>query len=206
MHNITKLVIPRCLVIVIATLMFSSPLLSDDNTNSTDNLVPLAIGNQWVYSISQDTPSEESGSKIIWKVVSTKEYQQETWFEIQVTTFWSEEDFDEDKQYMINRKGIGTFARTRPNWDVEPELIAKDPVQLGDQWESEGLSYRVMSSDTTITVPAGTFKSCVLIEVIEGTALYRIVYKPNVGMIKLTAIMEDQDGEAAISLKSMTLH
>lgn len=162
----------RLLLILTIGLTILGLACSDDDggTNSPTNdtregdvILPLAVGNQWGFV---DTQFDSAGT-----VVST---------EVAVFSIWDDTTISDENWYRANMiKGGQTWDwgiytnRSTGLWMQEAsgegqppqpvELFLKYPATVGDEYfadEDHGI-VTVVSIDTTITVPQGTY-SCVL--------------------------------------------
>lgn len=136
---------------------FSFPNARPSNANE---ILPLAVGNRWVYDV---TVSDSLG-EIQFQFVDSNAVDRDTLI-------------NGERWYIIMRGntnlGLGAnrmdgyWARNLPPWDsltisdVGPAyLAAKFPAALGETFLNiDNLITKVLSTDTTVEVPAGSF-SC----------------------------------------------
>jgi hypothetical protein len=133
---------------------------SGDTVGNTSEIIPLAIGNSWIYTTTVfDSLGNELGSSTDTSVVSRDTtIDQETWHILNYR--------GKPSNLGINRSG-GYWSRTvtlSPGTDRiaslgEPYLSSKFPATVGQVFDNEsGYSTLVLDSDTVLTVAAGSFK------------------------------------------------
>ena len=143
---------------------------------------PLSVGNRWVYESSEGTPTALALET--WKVIR----QEGAAFVVQVTQP-SMTDNDIEELLTPTTEGLMNLTRTRtdsPARTQTPELILKLPPTAGTSWKNESGRYAITGDSETITVPAGTFSSCIEVTywAAEGNVKVVTVYAPGVGMVQ----------------------
>ncbi|MCP4566974.1 MAG: Ig-like domain-containing protein [FCB group bacterium] len=148
---------------------------------STDyeDLMPLAIGNQWVYRV-------DSRDSLYYNV------------EISYDTVLIKDSVLRDDEYWYYVDGGGYFQNKDDGlWNIingMEQLFLKHPAVVGDeygfspypQYSWLGTRMTLISKDTLVEVPAGTF-SCYLYvcEVYDVYTMYdSYFYAPGIGMVK----------------------
>lgn len=147
-------------------------------TTEPVEIMPLAVGNQWVYhTVRSDTMGNVTRNTYdTVRVTGTEVIAEETWFIVN----------GEGNYNYINRSD-GLWKACSKN-----VLYIKFPVRLGEYYTT-GTSmdycsppgFSVVSTDTVITVPAGTFR-CITYLWGDYGGYYNHVYHyaPNVGLIR----------------------
>ncbi|NLT96347.1 MAG: hypothetical protein GXW85_12615 [Clostridia bacterium] len=73
------------------------------------------------------------------------------------------------------------------------EVILKEPIQVGNTWQSGGKEYKIEALDADVETPAGRFENCVKITVnaTEYNSESVVYYKPGLGLVKQEYIADD---------------
>lgn len=124
----------------------------------TDALIPLAVGNEWIWqTVERSTHRGEVKEAVRFdtvRVVSDTSLLGESWFRLR----------EKNGEYLAANRPSGFWHRTLSEaGNGDPLLVYKYPAGIGEQfprpsWPDSSV-IQVMSLDTTITVPAGTFKA-----------------------------------------------
>lgn len=125
---------------------------SDESTSPSENsgeIWPLKVGNQWIYKnhIIDSIGAPERVVLDTTTVIEMKVINNESWY----------------KFYQDGIVQFKTYFRNRPDglWAIngdESALIYKYPAKVGDViFENEDEKLEVISVNTSITTPAGTF-------------------------------------------------
>lgn len=123
-----------------------------------DALVPLAVGNEWIWrTVERSTHRGEVEETVRFdtvRVVSDTSLLGESWFRLR----------ERNGEYLVANRPSGYWQRMPPEaGDGNQLLVYKYPAVTGDlftrpSWPDSS-EKQVMSLDTTITVPAGTFSA-----------------------------------------------
>jgi hypothetical protein len=157
----------RCLVMLVgASLLSLASACNDEKTAGekadTSVIVPLKAGRAWVgtYTTHSYEPYSTASTTYTYSIIDTFTVQGEKWFVI-------ERKFGTDaighKWSLTNRKD-GLWSRGLSYADTSsgdyPLLYAKFPTEIDARYDGFGVEcfVRVSAIDTSITVPAGTFR------------------------------------------------
>lgn len=180
------------------SLVLAAGCTEDSSTQPDESDTPLAMlyypmveGNSWTYIQGDDTLTVEAVSSL------PEEYGELELSEGEVGQFTKYPDGSAWIQ-TISLSGdsvIGVFSEVL--WGLlhrfNPALLG-DTVSVSGGWPGsvpEPFYEILLERDATVTVPAGTFEHCLLIETVEGnradgTVFYHFVthYAPGVGMVR----------------------
>lgn len=84
---------------------------------------------------------------------------------------------------------------------TESLVILKTPLEVGTRWDTEYGSREIVEINATTDTPAGSFDSCILVEIKEGqddSMLYEY-FAPGVGMIKREFVLGDDKVTSSLS-------
>jgi hypothetical protein len=127
---------------------------------------PLATGWKWAYEV------EKNGEKILatYAVVSNTGAAAEV------------RAGEERTSYAIRPEGISRLEALGPN-----DFILKAPIHAGAEWAIQGGTARVVAVGETVTVPAGAFGNCAVVEEsrTQPDRVLRTTYAAGVGPIQL---------------------
>jgi hypothetical protein len=133
---------------------------SSNTTNDTLQIVPLKIGNFWIYNgTTFDTNGNVNESKIyITKVESDSMWNGEKIFSLSDSVYNYKSSY-----YAFNRKdGYYYLLRFMDSLEredtLEPLLIVKYPGKEGDSFKSGMTPYKIKNTDINYTTLIGTFK------------------------------------------------
>lgn len=134
-----------------------------------EDLFPLAVGNYWVYTTSDLSPS---GSEIREEIIGYDHLSDRSFLFVRrkITTY-SSNSTDTVISYL---KFVGDEFREYPdkNCILEYKILLKNPLQVGARWDSysdtscrfPGIVVNFISDEVdaieNITVPSGTFNDC----------------------------------------------
>jgi hypothetical protein len=93
--------------------------------------------------------------------------------------------------YLVLPDGI---ARRGPDKDLpHGDYLLHSPIRVGARWPIEGGTATVASVGQTVTVPAGTYQGCVVVEESrsEPTRLVRTTYAPGTGPVTIEFLVHD---------------
>ncbi len=136
---------------------------------------PLKAGWRWAYDI-------EKGNERILAIYAVVQREGD------VATLQAG---DERLVYAVSPAGI---IRGEPGPAVgEPDFLLKSPLRLGAQWPITGGTATVAAVARTVTVPAGDFSNCVVIEENRSAParLVRTTYAPGTGPIAVDLLVHD---------------
>ncbi len=99
---------------------------------------------------------------------------------------------DEKLVYAVRPDGI---VRGEPAADpaTPPDFLLKSPIRLGTQWPIDGGTATVASVGKTVSVPAGEFINCLVVEENRSSParLVRTTYAPGTGPIAIDMLVHD---------------
>lgn len=167
---------------------------SDDTLHL--ELIPLDVGNQWIwhtesFNVETGAPYANQYADTAY-VVSSTDLEGETWFRILGTGNGS---------LLATNRESGHWVRpSSDTLDIAPRLTYKFPVDVGDTFSAPfpaGSTFRVAATDTTITVPAGSFEAILYEQQWDDFSLTCDVFvAPGVGLIKkVTPWLDGQTNE-----------
>ena len=170
-HNVAASLVVMCAVLFLSCDNNDSPL---DTTTDPGTIVPLKVGNQWVY---RSNVYDASGSVIdsfldTVKIVRSKTIGTETWYE------------DNTGRTQTNR------ADGRWLYSDSAYLVEKYPAKLNDTYSlAEGsLTVRVRSLDESVQVSQGSHKTHVYswtrFENATTVLVGEFFHAPRVGLIR----------------------
>ncbi|HYF02255.1 MAG TPA: hypothetical protein VEC36_02680 [Patescibacteria group bacterium] len=138
------------LLIFIMTGLYGCTDTSSNPSENTEEIWPLKVGNQWIYRI-HIIDSIGAAERIVLDtttVIDSKTIDNEIWYDI----------------YQNGIVQLKIYFKNRPDglWAIhkaESALVYKFPAKVGDiLFENEDEKLEVISTDTSITTPAGIFK------------------------------------------------
>lgn len=155
---------------------------------------PLAVGNRWTYSLQPappDTPPQEA--KILDK---------------------------DGAGFFVDNHGGKLAPRTDGIFDgLQGRYLLQEPVTVGHEWiavptATDVEKFKITSVDTALTVAAGSFSDCVVVESKgpqvnpltkqKGIFTMTATYAPGVGLVLLTQRFQPE-GEADVVVGKMEL-
>lgn len=145
------------------------------NVEDPRQLYPLEPGWKWAYDV------EKAGQPIL-AVYAVIQRDGET-----ATLQAGEERIT----YHVTAEGI---ARRRPDKDLpQGDFLLRGPIREGARWPIEGGTATVTSVSQSVTVAAGTYQGCVVVEESrsEPTRLVRTTYAPGVGPVTIEFLVLD---------------
>jgi hypothetical protein len=73
------------------------------------------------------------------------------------------------------------------------EVILKEPIQVGNTWQSGGKDYKIEALDAQVETPAGNFEDCIKVTVNakEFNSESIVYYKPGLGLVKQEYIADE---------------
>lgn len=123
--------------------------------NSSQSLIPLAVGNWWVYHWEDRVNGwiDSAGTDTL-RVVTSFSWNGNTWF-----------SFGDDRFYFRNAADGFRKLIVNGHYPSEIELLEyKYPALAGESWwvkvDTDSLQVKVISTTAQKTVPAGSFDRC----------------------------------------------
>jgi hypothetical protein len=191
-------------------LVFSGCDPVDDPTppgpdlNDTNFLLPLAIGNIWIYDSRTYVDDILDSSSTDTSLIDTSfTYEAEIWYGRR-----GGDDF------YHNGNG-GTWLMFYDNGEFgEPFLAYPYPTTAGHEWyeygESDTATFTVESVSAVVPTPAGNFSGCYYIHAQNTTAEFVSDewFKPGIGMVRGRYYMNNDSYEMRMEedLRSYTIH
>jgi hypothetical protein len=154
MSTITKIFILSLVTLLLASCSEQSNP-TGSGTSSSNQIMPLAVGNSWTTRVTfYDTTGAVANldSSTI-KIVRDTTIQNEKWFA-------------DSSGILYTNRSDGLWMK----WASSTVLVAKYPASLGDTFTTgvfNDMTATVLSMDTSITVPKGTFR-CYRYRAIKG--------------------------------------
>ena len=174
---------------------------TDNQPESTEQIVPLAVGNNWQYTIEQVLFNCVNGvlycehydvidttTAVVSSIINI-DYENENFdaFVIDDASFSSHPFV-----YRNTDQGFIEYGKLSSNGEVDfaIKLKIKFPIQAGETWkdvdEYYGNEYLCVSTDEIMTTNVGSFH-CYVFELVDDTALEgnytHYYYAPEVGLI-----------------------
>jgi hypothetical protein len=137
---------------------------------------PLEAGWRWAYDV------EKAGDHIL-AIYAVVERQGDTAV-LQAG--------EEKIVYAVLPEGIARRAPDKESPD--PDFLLKSPLRAGARWPIDGGGTAVVAkAGHTVTVPAGTYANCVVVEEsrVEPARLVRTTYAPGVGPVAIEYLVHD---------------
>jgi hypothetical protein len=159
---------------------------------TSDELIPLAEGNEW-EAVTSDEGAQESTAAL--RIVS------ETEVAIQET--FSGGDVERDTLVFEERSDQGVNIRYLYSRRDAPVMALRYPIEEGTTYQhtdGSGATYEVTATRETVTVPAGEY-DCVLYTIRDprdGDLVKEIWVKPGMGPVRRS----DEGGEEVWELTS----
>ena len=191
------------MAIVLAGTIFSC---SDDdqitNSEPSEDIMPLAIGNRWTYEILRldplgDTVSLDSQSTVI---VGDTVISGQTWYQY-------ETDVIQSSDLPDLRNASDGLLITGPDSTYPPYLLAKYPATTGDTWTNANGddTLWVRGTKVSVTVPAGTYE-CVqyAIHRLSGDSTINY-YAPGTGLVRQIFFVSRTHSQNRSELLSATI-
>jgi hypothetical protein len=177
------IVIPSILAILVVAgpSCHSNDAAPSSPVTSVDVIIPLAVGNEWVAHVaSWDSSGRANVIRIdTARIVRDTTIQLERWF--------------------VDNRGNHVTNRPTGYWvlsNAVASMFLKYPVSLNDNYPYGNDTIGVVSRDTSITVPAGTF-SCVCYHISYGTqsvARQILLASPNKGIVRREVVARTPSG------------
>jgi hypothetical protein len=149
------------------------------NPKAQDTIVPLAVGNLWVYRVTAATVTSDTQ-----EVVRDTVVDEEKWYVMGGAGY----DATHPACWTNRDNGLwvwyGFYADSSSRW-----LLAKYPSEQGETydvqpWKSEIQNAEVESTDAEVTTPAGRY-SAYCYHIRRGAPSFtRYYFSPGVGLVK----------------------
>ena len=176
---------------------------TEPNDQNTQEIMPLALDNFWQYELNTIAYACNEGvlecqpffiSDSIVHEITDKleiEYENETF---EVFAFLNEFDALPPMALRNTDDGLVQYGEIEygkaVSFDPEVKLLVKFPIAVEETWIDQegyaGIEYKCISTNETMTTPAGTF-SCYVFEVVdddENDGEYvRYYYTPDIGLV-----------------------
>lgn len=173
------------LLAAVACAALLSGCSGDDNGVNTPGdsgaaVWPLTSGNSWTYQ-ETDVPDPET-----FTVIGTAQVAGVTVAKVDYPINGLPPGY---YVYLRNEGGnLYSYGNTYETYDT-PDVLCKSSCSVGDSWFRSGVTWSVIATHESLTVPAGTFDCIHMREVEEGSedVPADIWYKVGVGMIKRTS-------------------
>ncbi|MGI6225364.1 MAG: hypothetical protein ACOYJ1_03820 [Peptococcales bacterium] len=91
----------------------------------------------------------------------------------ELVVVYSQEEFYEEKNILDTENTMS-------------EVILKEPIEVGNTWESGDKQYKIEAIDATVDTPSGKFEDCVKVFITSEEFNYQnnVYYKPGLGLIR----------------------
>ena len=172
--------------ITILLMLFLLACDNDEKPINTD-IFPLSVGSKWVYTVTTQVPIYAIYEQLVEiKEIDSLGYStiHRSWYNILGTSSFIQKD---DGIYQK----LGTTDY----------LFLKYPLSDGDSYMSDETIIK-LATDTTISVPAGTFSSYQYSSFQDGLIVSINFYKKGVGLIKQINYAQDGSIPFQMELKS----
>ncbi|HYF02254.1 MAG TPA: hypothetical protein VEC36_02675 [Patescibacteria group bacterium] len=164
---------------------------TEPDTTKSEGIIPLKVGNQWIFKRYHidSTGTQIAEYRDTMQITGTKMFDNEMWYKTYIS---AGSGYITAEVFQLNRAN-GLWNR---DYIGEPNLAVKFPAQAGDTFYSgepddlqDTMFHRkmhVLSTDTTITTPAGMFKCYAYGYYYNSSKILAqlIFYAPSVGYIK----------------------
>lgn len=190
--NLSKILLSFSLLVILLFITFTGckkeDLTGPEQTQASV-IMPLKVGNEWNFTEAYYDSTEKVIINIDTqnKVIKDTVIQNETWAVM---------DFGYVKQLFTNRQDGLYFSL--PN-QFSPQLAFKYPVEKGYIYNYETGSLAIVSTDTSITVPAGKFSCIKYYMEVKGNGIlssYAYIFmSPQIGIIKSERYAKKKSGK-----------
>ncbi len=177
---------------------------------------PLEIGNTWAYLATEfdSTGAVRRTYASSFDVLRTSLSKDREWFDLRVTR----DGKPVGHGYLLSNEADGLW-HSGGSPSVQSYMVAKYPASAGETFPYAGDTasmYKVISADTSITVPSGTYR-CLMYRVTYSTSgtkpfVFTLTdyYCPGVGWVKSEKYRRLESGESYLAtlteLQSLTLN
>jgi|SRR5437660_2676696 len=167
--------------VVAATCLLTSVFCADRNARRAVDFFPLEVGARWTYQVFQ---KKAAGGRLRVKVTDRTDSPDGPTYSLTFADSSSprEEQEDEPIEYSVRREGVYC--------EKCPGFILKDPLVVGEEWQSGGeptrpeLS-RVVAVATTVMVGTTRYQNCIVVRASDREARQQVMttYAPRVGPV-----------------------
>lgn len=187
---------------ILSNLFLVSALLMSCNQNN-ESYYPLKEGYSREYSVStQGNFGGNNGNVKISYLEKTKIGETEVIPEMMTYPNGSM------TQYIANDKdGIFIYA-TKDSFQSDPIIskdisyLMKNNIKEGDSWQNKnGETTKVVKTNETVIVPAGTFKNCLRLDTNSRDAEIQTWYSKGIGMVKNITITNNLFSKTNMSME-----
>lgn len=165
MKRSLRSVVAGCVLVAVAACATPGRAPSSSETPLWKRLYPLEVGRSWTFQVKR--PGGETTTTV------TRVAAVEDGAVVMVSG-------DVSYRYVLRDDGLW-----RPS---QQAYLLKAPIEEGASWPGAvGGTVKVLSTDETVTVPAGTYAHCVVVEenVPEARLVQRHTFCPDVGPVRL---------------------
>ena len=171
-------------IVAICSLLFVASMIGCSSTGSggTNTVYfPLTDGYSWVYSTQQ-------GSSITTQVQTVEGTKQisSTITASKVITLNSSGSTSEAYLKATN-DGVFSYGGSS-SLTTEASTQLSYPLTVGKTWANGSAIAEVISIDTTVIVPAGTFANCAVVTIAYGYNATNLYLAPNVGLVRMNGV------------------
>lgn len=162
-----------------ATAPAAAPVADAPAPDDARQYYPLEPGWKWAYDV------QRGGEQIL--AVYAVRARQGSRVEMQAG--------EETIRYEVTADGIARTLSSGEEADKRApttDYILRGPIRVGTRWPiAEGVA-TITATGQTVTVPAGTFSNCVVVEEAreEPPRLVRTTYAPGVGPVSLDSLVQ----------------
>ena len=143
--------------------------------SEANDYYPLSPGWKWAYEVQEDG-AHASG-------ITFRSVVERTLDTVILDTG------GEQKLLSVTREGIAQKEGARHG-----DFFLKNPIALGNEWSVTGGRARIAAVGQTVTVPAGTYGGCVVVETLrsEPSRVERTAFAPGIGPVSIDVEIQDQ--------------
>lgn len=166
----------------------SAPLNTGD-TGKVSDYFPITPGSRWVYRGEGNEYASYTQEAIY-----TRDNMAQFGSNNGGTAMTSIFETDDDYVKRVYREGESynpdNYLETgfTPNDDT---ILLKAPIKIGTSWTNSGIGREIVSVNSNVDTPAGSFDNCVKVKIsFEDSTIYEYYHK-NTGLIKSEFLAED---------------
>jgi hypothetical protein len=140
------------------------PAAAAPRTFVAADLYPLDVGWKWAYDLEKDGQKILATYAVLERSADTAMVQ----------------GGEDNMMYAISAEGVA-----QKDGPVVGDFIIKNPIQAGAEWAVAGGRARIAAVGQAVTVTAGTFANCVVVEVrrTDPVRAVRTTFAPGVGPV-----------------------
>ncbi|MES2766499.1 MAG: hypothetical protein V4642_11550 [Bacteroidota bacterium] len=180
-----------CFYVILVSIASCSDNSTEPDSAKSEGIIPLKVGNQWIFKRYEidSTGNQIAEYRDTMKITGTKMFGSEVWYKTYIS---AGSGYITAEVFQLNRAD-GLWNR---DYIEEPNLSIKFPAKVGDTFFSgepddpqDTMYHRkmhVISTDTMITTPAGTFKCYAYAYYYNNSQILAqtLFYSPAIGYIK----------------------